>query len=493
MKVHLHRDDRGHLHSIKNLPFAPREILVSRNKQGSLKGLHQSPYRKIVYVSSGRIHDFYVVTTPASASTWQAVASPASNTIVERELKAGEWLEVPALGAHGFFCPEDSLVVYLLEDEYDASCDRTIYWKSPEYAFAHAFLKEYGGGLILSPKDEAALYATEYDYLVLGAHGFLGQEVVKALRTAGRKVLASGRGVLLDHQEAICDMLTRSRAKYVVCAAGISGKPTIQWSEDHEPETFETNLLDVCNLIRLCRDRGRHLTYLGSGLVYSSISAVKLVSDGKRAETVAATAAAAASTTTIYSDVSTMAPRTEQEQPDLVAKVYCRYRVMLEDIIRRVYPTDLLYLRLIYPCTFDGHPKCFFQKMLGRTSNVNNVAVSLTVVPDLFPLLPMLIEEKRATGILNFVSPGAIELPALLATAGVKHSVAPTPSTPLASEVLCTHKLCELLGGDAAADTGKTSKIPSLAESMPRYVARYLQSQELQQKHASHGPVGARA
>jgi len=52
---------------------------------------------------------------------------------------------------------------------------------------------------------------------------------------------------------------------------------------------------------------------------------------------------------------------------------------------------------------------------------------------------------------------------------------------------------CELVGGDAAADTGKASKIPSLAESMPRYVARYLQPQEVQQKHASHGPVGARA
>jgi nucleoside-diphosphate-sugar epimerase len=292
-------------------------------------------------------------------------------------------------------------------------------------------------------------------------------------------------------------MLTRSRAKYVVCAAGISGKPTIQWSEDHEPETFETNLLDVCNLIRLCRDRGRHLTYLGSGLVYSSASADKLASDSKRAGTVAATtAAAAASSTTVCSDVAPMAPRTEREQPDLVAKVYCRYRVMLEDIIRRVYPTDLLYLRLIYPCTFDGHPKCFFQKMLGRTSNVNNVAVSLTVVPDLFPLLPTLIEEKRATGILNFVSPGAIELPALLATAGVRHSVAPTPSTPLASEVLCTHKLCELVDGDAASNTGKASKIPSLAESMPHYVARYLKLQEVQEVHhkqASHGTVGARA
>ena len=53
MKVHLHQDAHGHLHSIKGLLFAPREVLISRNKQGTLKGLHMSPYRKVVYVSSG--------------------------------------------------------------------------------------------------------------------------------------------------------------------------------------------------------------------------------------------------------------------------------------------------------------------------------------------------------------------------------------------------------------------------------------------------------
>ena len=459
MKVHLHHDERGHLHSIKNLPFAPREILVSRNTQGTLKGLHQSPYRKIVYVSSGRIHDFYAVAAPSADAASAGATPPPPPTLVERELKAGEWLEVPAHGAHGFFCPEDSLVVYLLEDEYDPARDRTIYWKSPEYAFALAFLAEYGGGLVVSPKDAAAFYSVEYDYLVLGAHGYLGKEVMATLRAAGRRALAAGQGVRLNHHETIRDLLARSRAKYVICAAGISGKPTIQWSEEHEPETFETNLLDVCNLIRLCRDSGKHLTYLGSGLVYSSASAQPL--PGRQEGTA-------------------MAPRTEEEQPDLVAKVYCRYRVMLEDVIRRVYPTDLLYLRLIYPCTFDGHPKCFFQKMLGRTSNVNNVDVSLTVVPDLFPLLPHLIEERQATGILNFVSPGAIKLPALLAAAGVKHGVAPTLSTPLASEVLCTRKLCELAEGSrgAASKTGAGSPIPSLAETVPRLLARYNKIQE---------------
>jgi len=59
---------------------------------------------------------------------------------------------------------------------------------------------------------------------------------------------------------------------------------------------------------------------------------------------------------------------------------------------------------------FLGMDACFIQKMLGRTSNVNDVAISLTVVPDLFPLMPWLIEERRATGIVNFVNQGAVKL-----------------------------------------------------------------------------------
>ena len=367
--------------------------------------------------------------------------------VVERVLREDEWLEVPAGGAHGFFCPEDSLVIYLLEDEFDPAKDRPIYWKSPEYRFEHQFLAEYAGGLIVSPKDAAAPYAAEYDYLVLGAHGYLGKEVVKALRAAGRTVLAADQALRPSQQEAIQDTIARSRAKYVVSAAGISGKPTIQWSEEHDPETFETNMLDTCNLIRLCRKAGVHRTYVGSGLVYASTSATKV-------DTIAATEGSLGPTL----------PRTEEEEPDLLAKVYCRYRVMLEQVIRRVYTDDVLYLRLIYPCTFDGPPKCFFQKMLGRTSNVNDVGVSLTVVPDLFPLLPRLIEERRATGIVNFVSRGAIRLPALLEAAGIRHAVAPTSSASLASEVLCTAKLCDLVGEGC---------VRPLSESVPRYAAMH--------------------
>ncbi len=102
MEVHLHEDERDHLDSIKGLPSEPREVLISRNKQGTLKGLHMTPYRKVVYVSSSCINNFDAVQAEAQ--------------VVERVLREGEWLEVPAHGAHGFFCLDDSLVIYLFEE-----------------------------------------------------------------------------------------------------------------------------------------------------------------------------------------------------------------------------------------------------------------------------------------------------------------------------------------------------------------------------------------
>jgi nucleoside-diphosphate-sugar epimerase/dTDP-4-dehydrorhamnose 3,5-epimerase-like enzyme len=421
MKVLLHNDTRGQLESLKDLPFAPKEILVASNKKGTLKGLHISPYRKIVYVSMGKIHDFFVERPPFSFATTEQVLSP------------GQWLDVPAYAGHGFFCEEDSLVLYLLEEAYDPSKDRTMYWASPEVTFHHAFLKKRPS-LLLSDADSAAPYAIKYDYVVLGPKGFIGSHVLDTLRQLGRRVFPCD--LRLHDIEGLRDVLTRSRAPYVICAAGISGNPTIEWSETHERETFETNFLETCNLIRLCHSLSKHLTYFGSGLVYSF----------RQGE------------------------RTEEDTPDWVGKVYCRYRVMLEEVIRRNYITNhLLYLRVLYPCSFNNHKSCFFQKMLKRTCRVNPSRVSLTILPDLLPLLPHIIEDKKHTGVLNFVNQGSLTLSELLQVARVDHHVTSPSESPTISEVLSTANLGHVVG-----------KVPCVLTS----VAHYTQTHYDESKNA---------
>lgn len=385
-------DERGVLHSLKNLPFLPKEILVSRNHKNVLRGLHQSPYAKMIYVVSGSIKDFF----------W----TDAGPTV--KVLSAGESIFVPAHAPHGFVALEESEIIYLLEGEFDPQKDRNIYWQSPEYPFELGIANE--SSLILSAKDRAAGYRDQYDYLVLGASGFLGQNCVKHLRDQGKKVLESS--TRLEFPDKIRDEIKKSGAKYVVCSAGISGRPTVEWCETHEAETYQVNYLGVLNLMQVCEDIGAHLTIFGSGMVYTGNKATY----------------------------------TEDDEPDLVSRVYCKWRVALEKVLR----PNVLYLRIIYPCTFDGHPKCFYQKMLARKASVHDVSVPLTVVPSLFPKLPELIE-TGTTGIFNFVNQGTVPLKDLIGaeqvTAGSGGYGLSTVKLETKIEVPTLESACKVLNG----------------------------------------------
>jgi dTDP-4-dehydrorhamnose 3,5-epimerase-like enzyme/dTDP-4-dehydrorhamnose reductase len=359
----MFKDCRGVLHSLKNLPFEPKEILISENSKNALRGLHMSPYPKLIYVIRGCIHDFFWT----EYGTTQVI------------LNTGDLLFIPSGAAHGFFAQEESEVVYLLGGAFDPALDRNIHWQTPEFNFNFEFDTSR---VIMSAKDVAAPWFREYDYIVLGASGFLGKRCVEALRAAGKTVFESR--ARLEDPEEIRRQITKARAKYVICAAGISGRPTIDWCDLHEKETYETNYLGVLNLMKTARECGAHLTIFGSGAVYTG----------------------------------TKDRYDESDRPDMETKVYCKLRCWLE----RHVTEGVLYLRIMYPCTFDGDPKCFRSKMLVRKDTVHTGAVSITPVPDLFPHLPVLIEQG-VSGIFNFVSKGTVSLKTL---AGV--------STPYGSE-----------------------------------------------------------
>ena len=220
-----------------------------------------------------------------------------------------------------------------------------------------------------------------HDVIVLGGKGFLGSMAAAILRSQGHKVTCLHHR--LREVNEIAEQIRRSNAKFVLCAAGISGRPTIAWCEKNEEETFHTNMLDTCNLMRMCKELCVHLTLFGSGLVYKPQSQFFQMYD-------------------------------ENAEPDHKDRVYCRYRVMLEEVVRRNYADAVLYLRIMYPCSFDGHPKCFVRKMLERLDAVDDVMVPVTVIPALFPFLERLMFEKRKTGVLNFVCRGVVALPELV-------------------------------------------------------------------------------
>lgn len=355
---HTFYDTRGSLSSIKEIPFEVKEILDSRSYPNVLRGLHLSPYPKRVIVQKGEIFDFLV--------------NPETKEVKQMILTKGDSIDIPAGWAHGFYAYEYSELVYLLGGTFSADTDRTIFWKDPSFPFDFPFRED---NLILSPKDQNAPYAISYDFFVLGARGYLGQETVKILQQQGYSVFECNER--LDSMGAIEEQLVKSRAKYCICAAGISGKPTIDWCETHEEETYRINFLGMIDIMRLTQKHNIHCILYGSGQVFTG-------------------------TKQSYS---------EDDRAELTTKVYCKWRTELEKQIP--FYKNVLYLRIIYPCTLDGNAKCFLSKMVARAKTVHPVDVCLTIVPSLFPYLSSLAMQS-VTGILNFVNKGTISLPKLL-------------------------------------------------------------------------------
>lgn len=351
-------DNRGTLTSIKNNLFEVKEILLSNNYKNVIRGLHLSPYQKKIIVLKGSIYDFSI--------------NPFTKEIKEVVLNVGESIIIQGGWAHGFYSIEDSEIIYLLGGVYNENIDKSIYWLDPQFNFKYNFPKTH---LILSDKDKNSMYFKKYDYYVLGAKGFLGSQCVSILKDQGYEVFESNER--LNNIHKIKEEIIKSQAKYIICAAGISGKPTIEWCEKNEEETYNTNYLETVELLKLTNLLNIHCTVFGSGSVYS----------GKKQS------------------------YCEEDIPDNTEKVYCKWRVRLEEVIK--FYNNVLYLRIIYPITCDGNSKCFLTKMLGRTDSVHNISVPITVVPYLFPKISTLCK-KNITGIMNFVNKGIISLPNLL-------------------------------------------------------------------------------
>lgn len=349
-----------------------------------------SPYKKQIYVVKGLLYDFWY--KPDSNETFECVVSP------------GESVLVPEKAMHGFYALEDVDMVYLMAGEYCADQDKTFSWLSPELPFTYDFPRE---SVILSEKDDAAPFFAQYDYVLLGASGFLGSCTSVILRRMGKSFLPLN--ARLEDTKEIADVIRKSGCKYVICAAGISGRPTTKWCEEHEKETFEVNYLDILTLMKLTDRLGVHLTIYGSGLLYQP----------------------------------TAAPRTgitETDKPDLLTSVYSRYRIELESHLHMYQ--HVLCLRILYPVTGDGNPKCFLSKMIERASCVHNTSVSITVVPDLFPTIPKLIE-GGVVGPLNFVNSGTVTLPELLHLFGIEHKL--DSGDPKPGVTFSTEKLADCL------------------------------------------------
>jgi dTDP-4-dehydrorhamnose reductase len=213
-------------------------------------------------------------------------------------------------------------------------------------------------------------------FLVFGGKtGWFGQKMVAVLKDLGHTAICAESR--LESREQIIKEIETVKPEFIINAAGITGRPNVDWCESHKQETMRVNVLGVLNLADIAYLKGIHVTNLSTGCLYNYDEKHPLGSGiGYK----------------------------EEEEPNSTGSFYARTKIILEKLL--VHYPNVLTLRVKMPVSDDMNPRSFLGKII-TFKKVVNFPNSISVLDD---LLPIAVEMalRGLTGIYNFANPGAM-------------------------------------------------------------------------------------
>jgi len=213
-------------------------------------------------------------------------------------------------------------------------------------------------------------------FLVFGGQkGWIGQQIVALLKEQGKTVhVAEAR---LEDRAAVEKEITQYNPKYIMNCAGVTGRPNVDWCEDHKQETIRSNVIGTLNLCDVAFQHNIHVTNFATGCIFEYNEAHQM-----------------------GSGVGFL----EDDEPNFTSSFYSMTKGMVEKLLR-FYP-NVLVLRVRMPISDDLSPRNFITK-ISKYAKVVNIPNSMTVLYDLLPVsIDMTVKELR--GVINFTNPGVI-------------------------------------------------------------------------------------
>lgn len=209
-------------------------------------------------------------------------------------------------------------------------------------------------------------------FLVYGKNGWIGGILGQLLKNGGHIFhFADER---LEHAEKDIE---RYKPTHILNAAGITGRPNIDWCETHKKEVIETNVAATLHMIGVAQRHGIHVTNFATGCIYTYDDKHPIGGPGF----------------------------TEQDVPNFKGSYYSYTKCIVEELIKEY--DNVWQLRLRMPISSDlNNPRNFVYK-IAHYERVVNIPNSMTVLDE---LLPLVIEGaiRGLTGIYNFTNPGVI-------------------------------------------------------------------------------------
>uniref|UniRef100_A0A6P3YZ77 UDP-glucose 4,6-dehydratase n=1 Tax=Ziziphus jujuba TaxID=326968 RepID=A0A6P3YZ77_ZIZJJ len=213
-------------------------------------------------------------------------------------------------------------------------------------------------------------------FLIYGRTGWIGGLLGK-LCNEGGIVFEYGKGRLED-RKSIMDDIRRVKPSHVFNAAGVTGRPNVDWCESHKVETIRTNVVGTLTLADVCREHGLLMMNFATGCIFEYDKDHPLGSGiGFK----------------------------EEDKPNFTGSFYSKTKAMVEELLREF--DNVCTLRVRMPISSDlSNPRNFITK-ISRYNRVVNIPNSMTVLDELLPI-SIEMAKRDCRGIWNFTNPGVI-------------------------------------------------------------------------------------
>eukprot|EP00897_Mesotaenium_endlicherianum_P003914 jgi/Mesen1/3550/ME000199S02701 len=213
-------------------------------------------------------------------------------------------------------------------------------------------------------------------FLIYGKSGWIGGLLGK---------LCEERGISYEYGQARLESRTAVEADianvkptHVFNAAGVTGRPNVDWCETHQIETLRANVLGVLTLADVTRLHNLPVINYATGCIFEYDAA--------------------------HPEGSGIGFK-EEDKPNFFGSYYSRTKAMVEEMLAQYENVAILRVRM--PITSDlSNPRNFVTK-ISRYQKVVNIPNSMTILDE---LLPISIEmgKRKLSGIWNFTNPGVV-------------------------------------------------------------------------------------
>ena len=211
-------------------------------------------------------------------------------------------------------------------------------------------------------------------FLVFGHTGWIGGKLVILLQEQGQEVhLAKSR---LENVQDVIEELDLVKPTHVLMAAGLTGRPNVDWCETNKEATIRVNVIGTLSIADQCSMRNIHCTIFGTGCIYRYDAQHPIGCQGF----------------------------TEDDPANFSGSFYSTSKGMVQELLKTY--KGILLLRLRMPVSDDLSYRSFVTK-IASYKRVVNVPNSISVLRELLPL-SVAMATRKVEGVYNFTNPGVL-------------------------------------------------------------------------------------